>query len=350
MKEKELVELLNTLVKEPHEQEWLEFKHNFHNLEEIGETISALANSACLHQKPFGYLVFGVEDGSHKIVGTTFKAKTHKKNNEDIEPWLATRLNPRIDFVVEEFEYLLGIHISLFKVPAAINRPVSFSHIEYIRVGKTNRKLADFPDKAAKIWRNHQNLSWEKGVAKSNVAASEVIELLSTQTYFELLKLPYPSAQQAVIDRFLAETFINKTPVGYDITKLGAILLAKNLNDFDELARKAVRVIVYKGTNKLETEREQIDAKGYAAGFEGLIDWINGQLPANEEIGKALREEHRMYPAIAIRELIANALIHQDFLEKGFPTIELFKDRIEISNPGVPLIKPERFFDPKTGS
>ena len=80
-------------------------------------------------------------------------------------------------------------------------------------------------------------------------------------------------------------------------------------------------------------------------GFEGLVDWINSQLPANEEIGKALRNETRMYPEIAIRELVANALIHQDLNEKGFPMIEIFTDRIEISNPGTPLVTPDRFID-----
>lgn len=109
--------------------------------------------------------------------------------------------------------------------------------------------------------------------------------------------------------------------------------------------KKSVRVIVYKGKSKVETEREQIGAKGYAIGFEGLLEWINSQLPANEEIGKAFRKDTRMYPEIAIRELVANALIHQDLNEKGFPMIEIFSDRIEISNPGTPLVTPDRFID-----
>jgi ATP-dependent DNA helicase RecG len=168
---------------------------------------------------------------------------------------------------------------------------------------------------------------------------------LSTQTYFELLKLPYPSNQEGVIEKFLSEKLIAKSKSGYSITKLGAILFAKNLQDFESVNRKSVRVIVYKGKNKVETEREQIGSRGYAVGFEGLVDWINSQLPANEEIGKALRKDTRMYPEIAIRELMANALIHQEFLEKGFPMVEIFSDRIEISNPGLPLVNPDRFID-----
>jgi len=71
-------------------------------------------------------------------------------------------------------------------------------------------------------------------------------------------------------------------------------------------------VIIYRGDNRVETVKEQEEIKGYAVGFEGAIAYINDQLSRNEQIGQALRSELRMYPEIAIRELVANALIHQD--------------------------------------
>ena len=87
-------------------------------------------------------------------------------------------------------------------------------------------------------------------------------------------------------------------------------------------------------------------SKGYAIGFEDALRYINDQLPQNEEIGEALRKEVRMYPQIAIRELVANALIHQDFNITGSgPTVEMFSDRMEITNPGIPLIDTLRFID-----
>ena len=53
-----------------------------------------------------------------------------------------------------------------------------------------------------------------------------------------------------------------------------------------------------------------------------------------------------LYPELAVRELVANALIHQDFFVTGTsPMIEIFEDRIEISNPGAPLVQTERFVD-----
>jgi predicted HTH transcriptional regulator len=154
-----------------------------------------------------------------------------------------------------------------------------------------------------------------------------------------------PRSLDGILERFESENFIVKNELGYGITELGAILLAKNLRDFNNLYRKAIRVIVYKGTSKLETIREQIFEQGYAVCFKTMVDWVNGQLPANEVIGRALRKDVRMYPEIAIREIAANMIIHQNFAVLGFPMIEIYSDRVDISSPGQPLISPDRFID-----
>lgn len=107
MKEQQLIELINELVKQPKESEWVEFKQNFHSEEEIGKRISALANGAAIHNQEYGYLLFGIEDETHHINGTTFKPKHHKKGNEELEHWLAQRLDPRIDFRIYEFAKVL---------------------------------------------------------------------------------------------------------------------------------------------------------------------------------------------------------------------------------------------------
>ncbi len=344
MTNQQYITLINDLVKLPSEGEWIEFKLNFHSAEEIGERISALANGASIRNQPLAYLIFGIEDKTHIIKGTTFKAKLHKKGNEDLEHWLTMHLSPRIDFIIHEFDYDENRHISFYEIPAAKNQPVEFIHQAYIRVGSITRKLNEFPEKQAKIWKK-DTLPFEKEIAKDNLLPSDIIKYLSAETYFDLIKLPYPSTQQGVIDKLVEECLVFKTTQGYTITKLAALLFAKNLKEFESVERKAVRIIVYKGINKVETEREQIQNTGYALGFVAMIDWVNSQLPANEEIGKAMRENTTMYPQIAIRELVANALIHQDLSEKGFPMIEIFTDRIEISNAGTPLVATDRFID-----
>mgnify|MGYP006107943997 FL=1 len=345
MTETELKTLIKELVSHSQETEWLEFKLNFHSNQEIGERISALANGACLSKKQYGFLVFGIEDKTHNIKGTTFKVKTATKGQEELENWLIQRLDPRIDFKTYEFEYSEGINISMYIIPAAVNRPVKFTNQAYIRIGSYTRLLKDFPEKESKIWNKKDNVKFELQLAKENIDADSVVSLLDTQVYFDLLKLPYPSNRKGVIDKFISENLIVKKTTKFSITNLGAILFSKNLEDFPDLKRKSIRVIVYKHNNKIETIREQIGGKGYVSGYQGLIDWVNSQLPANEEIGKAFRDDKRMYPEIAVRELLANAIIHQDFEEKGFPMVEIFSDRIEITNPGIPLITPERFID-----
>ena len=149
-----LDKLVNELRKLPNETQWLEFKHNFHSKEEIGERISALSNSAYLCNMPFGYIVFGVDDESHDIIGTDLYGKQKMVGNEELESWLSTRLNPRIDFeIIDDFDYEEKGHVCIFKIPATTNRPVSFLHEAYIRVGTITRKLKDFPAKEAKIWK-----------------------------------------------------------------------------------------------------------------------------------------------------------------------------------------------------
>lgn len=149
--------LIDSLLVKNKETEWIEFKENFHSKEEIGERISALSNSAFLCNMPYGYMVYGVNDDTLKVVGTDFYAKRKKVGNEELESWLSTRLNPRVDFeIIDDFNYEDKGHVCVFKIPAATNQPVSFLHEEYVRVGSTTRKLRDFPQKEAKIWKGGQ--------------------------------------------------------------------------------------------------------------------------------------------------------------------------------------------------
>jgi len=158
--------------------------------------------------------------------------------------------------------------------------------------------------------------------------------------------LPLPDNRKGIIERLLQDRIIESDGHGLNITNLGGILFAKNIEQFETLDRKAVRVIVYQGNNRIKTKKEQTGTKGYAVGFEGLNKYITDQLPTNEVIEKALRKEVSVYSPLAIRELVANAIIHQDFSIKGTsPMVEIFDNRIEITNPGKPLIDPLRFVD-----
>jgi predicted HTH transcriptional regulator len=227
MTNQELENLIEQLVKQPKESEWVEFKLNYHSGEEIGERLSALANGACLHNKPYGYLIFGVKDQTHVIEGTTFNAKTAKKGNEDLENWLIQRLNPHIDIRIHEFDYQNKQHISIYQIPAATNQPVDFINVAYIRIGSITRKLSEFPEKERKIWKKEQAKAFEKEIALNSLAADDIVRLLDTQCYFELMGLPYPATRDGVLERLIAEKLAIKDDNNYAITNLGGILFAK---------------------------------------------------------------------------------------------------------------------------
>lgn len=225
--------------------------------------------------------------------------------------------------------------------------PVRFKDTEYIRIGTYKKKLRDHPEKERLLWELFTTLPFEKAVAATNISSDEVLKLIDYSTYFRMMNIPLPENRKTIFERLAAENIINqKSGDNFDITNIGAILFAYNLNMFDRLQRKSPRVIIYRGENRIETIKEQVGIKGYAAGFDGLVDYINDQLPQNEQIEQAFRKQVRIYPEIAVRELVANALIHQDFNRTGTgPLVEIFSDRMEITNPGVPLIDTLRFID-----
>lgn len=337
-----LIELLRAL---PKENEWTEFKASNYTPQAIGEYISALSNSACLENKEYAYLVFGIENESHQIIGTSFKPTKEKVGNEELENWLAVHLEPKIDFKIFEFN-LSDKPLVIFRIDPATNTPVKFKGEAFIRVGSYKKKLKDHPEKERKIWQKVKHIIFEKEIALKNATSDQVLKLLSYPDVFKLLDIPLPANKKGILEKLEQEKLIKKRLDKYQITNLGAILFANDLDDFEGLGRKAPRVVVYKGKNKLHTIKEQKGAKGYAVGFEVLVNYINDQLPSNEEIGRVFRKEVRVFPELAVRELVANAIIHQDFTITGTsPMIEIFKDRIEITNPGKPLIDTQRFID-----
>ncbi len=341
-----LASLLRELCALPRETEWVEFKSNDAEPAAIGEYISALANAAALVGKERAYLVWGVRDEDHAVVGTAFDPALARKGNEELENWLLRLLEPRLDF--RFFTLQVGEHRAvLLEIPCAARHPVRFSGQEYIRVGSYKKKLRDFPEKERALWRTFDQTSFEEGTAQERATADEVLRLLDYPAYFELVGRSLPTDRDGILAALASDRLIHPSDAGgWDITNLGAVLLAKRLNAFRGLRRKSVRVVQYKGADRTETLKEQEGGKGYACGFEGLVEYVDGLVPANEVIEQALRKSVPMFPKLAVRELVANALIHQDFFIGGAgPMVEIFSDRIEITNPGEPLVDTRRFVD-----
>lgn len=187
---------------------------------------------------------------------------------------------------------------------------------------------------------------WLERYSVVGLTSQEVVDLLDTQRFFELLGIGYPSQREGVIERLTSERLIDADETGLNIRRICALLLAKRLPDFPDVSRKAPRVVVYHGGTKAITKVDLVGEKGYAVGFRGLVKYVMSQLPQNEVIEDALRRQVKLVPEIVVRELTANALIHQDFTLEGTGMIvEVYDDRVEFSNPGDPVVPVERFID-----
>jgi ATP-dependent DNA helicase RecG len=338
--------LVRELCKLPRETEWVELKRNDGEPQRIGEYLSGLSNAAALAGKAWAYVVWGVDDATHDIVGTHFSPSDVRVGNEELENWLLRLLSPRIDFRFHETE-IEGHPVVVLEIGCAFRHPVRFSGGEFIRVGSYLKPLKDYPEKERALWRVFDSRPFESGIAAEGLPVEEVLRRLDVPSYFELLEQPLPESHAALIDTLAGDRLVAPCEAGgWKILNLGAALLARDLGAFPGLGRKAVRVIVYRGRGRLVTEREHVEVRGYACAFEALVLQITTLLPAAEVIEQARRRTVPLYPEAAIREIVANALIHQDFTVTGAgPMVEIFDDRIEVTNPGEPLVAADRFLD-----
>ena len=326
-------EQINLWRQTPSEHQTLEFKEaktQFDN-EKLYKYCVAIANEGGRK------LVLGVADQPPRAVVGTTAFRDPVAMAEKVFQAIGFRVD------IEEVQHPDG-RILVFHIPS---RPRGTAYhlggVYLMRVGQALSPMSE--DQLRQIF-SEGGPDWCEEQSKGELTAHEVVDLLDTQTYFELLKLPYPTEQAGVVERLLTDHLIQKQGNTYSIRRLGALLLAKRLEDFPDLARKAPRVVVYTGTSKLETRLDQPGIKGYAVGFQGLVHFVMSQLPQNEVVEAAIRKEVKLIPEIAIRELVANALIHQDFTISGASMmVEIYTDRVEISNPGEPIVPVERFID-----
>ncbi|HTU71265.1 MAG TPA: ATP-binding protein [Candidatus Baltobacteraceae bacterium] len=318
---------------EPSEHQQLEFKEakNQYERRKLYEYCVAIANEGG------GKLLLGIANGSPRtVVGT--KAFV---NLVSIAEDIFQNVGFRVD--VEEVGHPDG-RVLVFHIPSRMQGSAYHLDGKYLmRSGSSLTAMSE--DRLRAIFSEGQP-HWAEQFTRQELTAEQVITLLDTQTFFELLKQPYPTTQDAVLERLVAEHLIDESASGYAIRRLGALLLAKRLSEFPEIARRAPRVIVYNGISKTDVRLDQTGERGYAVGFQGIVDFVVSQLPQNEILEQSLRRKIRLLPDDAVRELIANALIHQDLTLTGMsPMVEIYSNRIEISNPGMPVLPVERFID-----
>jgi predicted HTH transcriptional regulator len=317
----------------PSEYQRLEFKEAKKQLDNrrLYEYCVALANEGG------GRLVLGVADKPPRPVVGTHAFRDPVEMAEKMFQSIGFRVD------IDEVAHPDG-RVLVFHVPSRPRGTAYHLDGKYLmRSGESLVPMSE--DQLRRIFAEGEP-DWLEDYSQQHMDSQQVVELLDTQTFFELLKMPYPTDRAGVIDRLLRERLIDEQDGKYAIRRLGALLLARRLGDFPDLSRKAARVVVYSETSKLETKLDQVGTRGYAVGFQGLVRFVMSQLPQNEVIEDALRKEVKLVPEVVIRELVANALIHQDFKIGGASVmVEIYSNRAEISNPGEPIVPVERFID-----
>lgn len=324
----------------PHESNEIDWKVSLSDRKErLAEHLMAFANHA-----NGGFLAFGVGNADARLESISQEDVAEIANTlanlgrDAVEPPLV------IDHAVVEFR---SVPILLVCVPEQANKPVHRrgKSIEetWVRSGGTTRKASR--QEVGALMLNSSAPRWEGLRASGLLTIEDVVEKLDLDVIAKLLQRPLPTEMDALAHWLVDEGILTPDGRGYYITNFGAVAAARKLEQFPSLERKRIRVIRYRGTNKVETIDELAGQRGYAVGFEGLIAHLKRILPHSEVIQQSLRAEVSVYPEIALRELIANALIHQDFTITGTgPMVEIFDDRIEFTNPGslLPGKRPDR--------
>ena len=326
----ELTALLDRLCAEPRETEWLEFKANRYEPQALGEYLSALANSACLQGRPRGYLAFGIEDGSHAVVGTTFDPQAEKGKGEQLLPlWLSLGLRPNVGFEIHPFTYQ-GERVVLFEVLPAFDRSVEFYGTAYVRDGTSKTELSKYPEKARTIW--NRRVDWSAQVCEQASLNDLEPQAIAKARREFATKFPAQAAAAAGWDD---ATFLNKAKLTIrgGVTHAALLLLGKP--EASTLLAPAVARISW----LLKNERnEDLDYEHFGPPFLLNVDKVLARirnLTVRELPGGTLFPvELTQYDPWVIREALHNCIAHQDYGLRGRVQVVETPDTLLLTNVG----------------
>jgi len=312
----DLTALLDRLRAEPRESEWLEFKANRYEPQAIGEYLSALANSACLLGKPRGYLVFGIADGSHAVVGTTFDPQAeHGQGNQLLPLWLALGLHPNVGFEIHTWQYQ-GQRVVLFEVHPAFDRPVEFYGKAFVRNGSSKTALARYPEKERAIW--SRRVDWSAQVCEqATLADLDPLAITEARRQFAEKNKTKPD-RLAELAAWDDATFLNKAKLTVRGAVTHAALLLLGREESSSLLAPAVARISW----ILKNERnEELDYEHFGP---PLLLNVNKVLARVRNLtvrelpdGTLFPVELTQYDPWVIREALHNCIAHQDYGLRG---------------------------------
>lgn len=330
MSERVRIALIDRLRALPTETEWFELKRNRYEPQQLGEYLSALANAACLSGQPRGYLVFGIDDATHAVVGTHFDPYSTKGNgNQDLLPWLAAGLWPNTGFEPHVVAHPDG-RVVLFEIGPANGEPVGFYGTPYIRVGTSKTELGKHPEKARTLWTRGRDWSAEVCAAAS-LADLDPDAVAKAREQF-VVKHP---GQAATVTGWDDTTFLNKGRVLKQGAVTNAALLLLGRPESATLLSPAVAKIswILKDASNRELDYEHFGPPFLLAG-DRLLKRIRNLIVRALPSGTLFPQEIAQYDPWVIREALHNAVAHQDYRRHGRITVVEFPDRVLVTNVG----------------
>ncbi len=337
-KERALHLLKDSLEPVPSELNEIDWKGGLSSkTDRLAQHISAFANHLY-----GGMLVYGVnDDGSLFSLGKDQIDDIVKKLGNIAHNNLSHHI--QIEHTVQPYN---GENLLFIFIPEEQSKPVHLRgkdiYASYYRSGGQTLKMS--PKQVQMLIAKSMGISFEENTALDNLTQEQVLNLLDYQALFRLLDKNIPKSTDTILSKMKEMEFCYDKNGAWTVTNLGAILFARSLSKFPSLRGREVVVRKYEGMNNRQLQFEQRGGLGYAVGFEGLIDFIMRN--TGKEVIDVARNINPIYPRVAIREFVANALIHQDFAIDGSPiTIEIYSNRLVITNPGAPLNNISRLLD-----
>lgn len=329
------------------ETETVEFKLSSPNIDKIAKDISALSNSAALHGKKIAYRIWGIDDATHEIVGTEFDFEKLKKGNLELVAWLTNCIDQDIGFEFTNVKMSDGRKVVVLEIPAAEREPTTFKNNAFIRIGSNTTRLAGHPKLGARLWASFDRDPKELRIIEFDKSPEEVASLLDFSSYYKALGYPVPTSLNRVLADLENNKFIVHNDADYwDITTIGALMLANDLRDFSGLEYRTVWLTRYDSPDRTQGGQDMEFTCGYARSFEEIVRFTMAFVPRREKLVDGKRVDEIAFPEVAIRELIANMMVHQDLEASGSsPKIEVFADKIEFTNLGKPLVPISRIVD-----
>lgn len=307
--------------------------------ERLSQHISAFAN-----QIGGGTFAFGVNNDASLFTPSREQA-------EDIVSRLGSiaRNNLHIPIKLEhasveyEGEGILFVH-----VPEQVDKPIYLRggtiYDSYYRSAGQTHKMSR--QQVHDMIASKEGISFEDRIAASALSADQIITMLDFGEFYKLTGKPTPTGAERIVEGLADFNFCKKNEGGWSITNLGAALFARDLRNFPSLEFRYVVVRQYRSASNLDVSAETFFYEGYAVSLDKIVKYVMSLLEKTENILHPKRENKYPYPEVSIRELVANMVLHQSFEVHGMTlAVEIFTNRIVITNPGTPLIDTNRFID-----